>query len=60
MGLLADLLKLVSDVLHKPRSRVRINSGYSRWFSLRWGVRQGDPLSCLLYDFSIEPLGMRL
>jgi len=23
-------------------------------------VRQGDPLSCLLYDFSIEPMGMWL
>jgi Reverse transcriptase (RNA-dependent DNA polymerase) len=60
MGLPPGLLKLISDILLWPCSRVRINSGYSKWFSLRRGVRQGDPLSCLLYDFSIEPLGMRL
>jgi hypothetical protein len=29
-------------------------------FSLRRGVQQGDPLSCLLYNFSIELLSMRL
>jgi ribonuclease HI len=60
MGLLKDLTDMISDIIHKPQTRVRINSGYSRWFSLGRGVHQGDPLSCLLYDFSIEPLGMKL
>jgi Reverse transcriptase (RNA-dependent DNA polymerase) len=60
MGLPDELVGMISDVLHQPKTRVRINSGYSDWFPLRRGVRQGDPLSCLLYDFSIEPLGMRL
>ena len=41
-------------------SCVRINSGYSTSFSLRRGIQQGDPLSCLLYNFSIEPLAMCL
>ena len=60
MGLPADLIRLISDVLVNCRTRVRINGGYSGFFSLRRGVRQGDPLSCLLYDFSIGPMGMRL
>ena len=60
MGLPADLLSMVEDILHNCRTRVRINGGYSGFFSLRRGVRQGDPLSCLLYNFSIEPMGMRL
>ena len=60
MGLPADLISLISDILVNCRTRVRINGGYSGFFSLRRGVRQGDPLSCLLYDFSIEPMGMRL
>ena len=60
MGLPADLLHLISDILINCHTRVRINGGYSRFFSLHCRVRQGDPLSCLLYDFSIEPMGMRL
>jgi Reverse transcriptase (RNA-dependent DNA polymerase) len=60
MGIPPNLVCMISDVIHKPRTRVWINSGYSKWFSLRRGVWQGDPLSCLLYDFSIKPLSMRL
>jgi len=60
MGLPADLLGMIQDILTNCRTRVRINGGYSSFFSLRRGVRQGDPLSCLLYNFSIEPMGMRL
>ena len=60
MGLPGDLLHMIGDVLTNCCTRVHINGGYSGFFSLRRGVRQGDPLSCLLYDFSIEPMGMRL
>jgi len=60
MGVSADVCGLVENVLPGCRSRVRINGGYSPKFSLRRGVRQGDPLSCLLFNFSIEPLAMRL
>jgi len=55
-----ELVALIGDIASGCRSRVRINSGYSGWFNLRRGVRQGDPLSCLLFNFSIEPLAMRL
>jgi len=55
-----ELVALIGDITSGCRSRVRINSGYSGWFNLRRGVRQGDPLSCLLFNFSIEPLAMRL
>ena len=59
-GLPADLILLLSDLTANCRSRVRINSGYSSYFTLKRGVRQGDPLSCLLFNFSIEPLAIRL
>jgi len=59
-GLPADLVLLISDLTDSCRSRVRINSGYSPYFTLKRGVRQGDPLSCLLFNFSIEPLAIRL
>ena len=56
----ADLRNTIADIISSCHSRVRINGGYSSRFSLRRGVRQGDPLSCLLFNFSIEPLAMRL
>ena len=59
-GLPPDLILLISDVMDGCKSRVRINSGYSQYFPLRRGVRQGDPLSCLLFNFSIEPLAIKL
>ena len=60
MGVDPDLISCISDVISGCTSRVRINGGYSPAFRLRRGVRQGDPLSCLLFNFSIEPLAMRL
>ena len=60
MNIDPDLCNTISDLVTGCHSRVRINGGYSTSFSLRRGVRQGDPLSCLLYNFSIEPLAMRL
>jgi len=59
-GLPANLILLISDLTVGCKSRVRINSGYSPYFTLQRGVRQGDPLSCLLFNFSIEPLAIRL
>ena len=60
MGVDPDLRSVISDVISGCKSRVRINGGYSTPFSLLQGIRQGDPLSCLLFNFSIEPLAMRL
>jgi len=59
-GLPASLILLISDLTNDCRSRVRINSGYSPYFTLKRGVRQGDPLLCLLFNFSIEPLAIKL
>lgn len=56
MGVDADLRRAIADIISGCSSRVRINGGYSTCFSLR----QGDPLSCLLFNFSIEPLAMHL
>jgi len=59
-GLPGDLVVLISDLTNNCRSQVRINSGYSPYFTLKRGVCQGDPLSCLLFNFSIEPLAIKL
>jgi len=50
MGVCKDLIAMVKDHTHRCRACVRINSGYSSPF----------PLSCLLYAFSLEPLGHQL
>ena len=60
MGIPDDLISLVDDITSGCRTRVRINSGLSSSYVLNVGLRQGDPLSPILYDFSIEPLGMRM
>src|SRR5258706_5012069 len=60
MGVPADLISLIDDVTANCHTRVRINSGLSSPFMLNVGLRQGDPLSPILYDFSIEPMGMRM
>src|SRR5258706_3291863 len=60
MGVSEDLISLIEDVTANCRTRVRINSGLSAPFVLNVGLRQGDPLSSILYDFSIEPMGMRM
>src|SRR5258706_7148560 len=60
MGIPEDLISLIEDVTHNCRTRVLINSRLSSSFVLNVGLRQGDPLSPILYDFSIEPLGMRM
>ena len=59
-GLPAELILLLSDFTNDCRSWVQINSGYSSYFTLKRGVRRGDPLSCLLFNFSIEPLAIKL
>ena len=60
MGVDPDLCNAIADLVSGCHSCIRINGSYSTSFSLRRGVWQGDPLSCLLYNFSIEPLAMHL
>jgi hypothetical protein len=60
MGLPTDLIDMIQDITADCRTCVCINSGYSCPFKLWRGIRQGNPLSCLLYTFSIEPMGMCL
>ena len=37
-------------------TRVAINRVLSEPFQVRRGIRQGDPLSCPIFDLAIEPL----
>jgi hypothetical protein len=48
-----DAVKALYD---KPKTLVIVNGVMSEPFTVTRGVRQGDPLSCLLFDLAIEPL----
>ena len=60
MGIPESLISDIKDVMSNCRTRVHINSRLSAVYKLGIGLHQGDPLSLILYDFSIEPLGMRM
>jgi hypothetical protein len=34
--------------------KVKVNSSYSEWFDMKTGVRQGDPLSTILFSVVLD------
>ena len=53
-------IKTVKALYQNAHTRVAINGTLSTPFKVTRGVRQGDPLSCALFDLAIEPLACRL
>jgi ribonuclease HI/exonuclease III len=53
-------INIVKSIYSKAETRVMINGHLSAPFQVRRGVRQGDPMSCLLFNFAIEPLATSL
>ena len=49
-------IKTVKSLYENAHTRVAINGVLSEPFKITCGVRQGDPLSCFLFDLAIEPL----
>ena len=50
------LIKTIQALYDNAKTIVMINGELSDPFSVLRGVRQGDALSCLLFDLAIEPL----
>ena len=46
----------IQALYKNAHTRVTINGIFSRTYKVTCGVRQGDPLSCPLFDLAIEPL----
>jgi len=50
------LITTISSLYNGAQTEVMINGFLSNPYTVTRGVRQGDPLSCLLFDLAIEPL----
>jgi hypothetical protein len=53
-------IKTIKALYKNAHTRIAINGVLSAPFQVTRGVRQGDPLSCLLFDLAIEPLACAL
>jgi hypothetical protein len=56
VGLPATLLRAIRGCLAGATSQISVNKHRTGPIPLNRGVRQGDPLSCLLFNFVIETL----
>ena len=59
-GIPKEFITLVKSLYQDAETRVMINGHLSSTFKVTRGVRQGDPMSCLLFDLAIEPLAALL
>lgn len=55
-----SFIRSVQTLYESAETRVMINGCLSSPYRVTRGVRQGDPLSCLLFDLAIEPLAASL
>jgi len=48
------LIKLITLTIQRTKMKVKENNSYSEWFETKTGVRQGDPLSALLFSVVLD------
>jgi len=53
-GIPKELVRLIKMCLNETYSRVRVGKNLSEMFSIRNGLKQGDALSPLLFNFALE------
>jgi ribonuclease HI/exonuclease III len=51
-----QFINTIKSLYRGAQTRVAINGMLSSPFNITRGIRQGDPLSCILFDLGIEPL----
>ncbi|CDO76740.1 hypothetical protein BN946_scf184813.g10 [Trametes cinnabarina] len=55
-GIPEPFITMVKSLYANAETSVMVNGAMSETYRIYRGVRQGDPLSCLLFDLAIEPL----
>ena len=55
-GFHETFIKLMKGMYKEPNARVRVNGMLSKSFSLKRGIKQGDPISPQIFNLCIEPL----
>ena len=53
-GIPMELVRLIKMCLSETYSRVRVGKNLSEMFPIRNGLKQGDALSPLLFNFALE------
>ncbi|OJT03797.1 Transposon TX1 uncharacterized 149 kDa protein, partial [Trametes pubescens] len=56
LGIPRSFINMIKTLYASAETSVVINGVTSKKYRIYRGVRQGDPLSCLLFDLAIEPL----
>jgi len=45
---------MLTITMQRTKMKVKVNNCYSEWFETKTGVRQGDPLSALLFSVVLD------
>ena len=55
-----EFVNLIKTLYSKAKTSIMVNGVIPSPIKVERGVRQGDPMSCLLYNLAIEPLAVAL
>jgi hypothetical protein len=48
------LIKLIKLTMQQTKIKVKINNSYTKWLETKMGVRQGEPISTLLFSVVLD------
>ena len=60
LGFPEESVRMIKTLYQDAKTSVIINGVISEPFTVSRGVRQGDPMSCILFNLGIEPLAAKI